>query len=140
LEEIAMKMSRTIVLAIAAFSTLLIATLVAQEGSTSNKPTTITGCLSGPNDEGAYVFRTAQGHAFEVGGNDQLKNHVGHEVKLTGNWVKSGADIGEKETGETSEKTESGTHRRVSEKHFKVSDIQHVSDSCSQSSTTGTKQ
>lgn len=133
-----MKMSRTIGLVIAAFLAL-VATSVAQESSsTTKKETTVKGCLSGPNTEGAYVLKTAKGHAFEVGGNDQLKSHVGHEVKLTGTWVKSGSAIGENESAEKNEKSESAEHHGVAERHFKVSDIQHIADSC-QGAATGTK-
>ena len=105
--------------------------------STSNGQTTVTGCLSGPNSEGAYVLKPGNGKGFEVGGNDQLKSHVGHTVKLTGSWAKSGSEIGENEAAEKNEKNEKaerGEHRDVSERHFKVADIQHVSDSCSQRS------
>jgi hypothetical protein len=71
-------------------------TAAAQDQSTpsNNGQKTVTGCLSGPNDEGAYVLKSSKG-TFEVGGNDQLKQHVGHTVRLTGEWVKSGAEIGE---------------------------------------------
>lgn len=101
---------------------------------------TITGCLSGPNSEGAYVLKTVKGRAVEVGGNDQLKSHVGHTVKLTGTWVKSGTEIGENESAEKNETAENSEHGKEAEKHFKVADIQHVSDSCSQSgSTNGTQ-
>jgi hypothetical protein len=55
---------------------------------------------------------------------------------LTGIWAKSGAEIGENESAEKNEKHESAEHPGVAERHFKVSDIQHVSDSCSQSGTT----
>lgn len=135
-----MRMSRTTVLAIAAFLALMATSVVAQESSTANKETSLKGCLSGPNAEGAYVLKTAKGHAFEVGGNDQLKSHVGHEVKLTGTWAKSGSEIGENEAAEKNETSETGEHHGVAERHFKVSNIQHVSDSCSQGAETGTKQ
>ena len=36
------------------------------QSSTDNGQSTVTGCLSGPNDEGAYVLKSAKG-AFEVG-------------------------------------------------------------------------
>lgn len=135
-----MRMSRTIALVIATFLALVTTSVVAQETSTANKQTTVKGCLSGPNTEGAYVLKTAKGHAFEVGGNDQLKSHVGHEVKLTGTWVKSGSEIGENESAEKNEKSQAGEHHGVAERHFKVSDIQHVADSCAQGAATGTKQ
>jgi hypothetical protein len=133
-------MSRTTTLAIAAFFALVATSVVAQESSTANKQTTVKGCLSGPNAEGAYVLKSSKGHAFEVGGNDQLKSHVGHEVKLTGTWAKSGSEIGENESAEKNEKSEAGEHRGVAERHFKVSDIQHVADTCSQGAATGKAQ
>jgi len=135
-----MKMSRAIALLIAAFLVLVATSVVAQESSsTAKKESTVKGCLSGPNTEGAYILKTAKGHAFEVGGNDQLKSHVGHEVKLTGTWVKSGSEIGENESAEKNEKSESAEHHGVAERHFKVSDIQHIADSC-QGAASSTKQ
>ena len=120
-------------LLVGAISTfLVIVTMPAQsQNSTSDHQTTVTGCLSGPNDEGAYILKSSNGRAFEVGGSDQLKQHVGHTVQLTGNWVKSGAEIGENESAEKNEKKEGSEHRGVAERHFKVSDIHHISDSCS---------
>src|SRR6185437_17174585 len=112
-----MRMSRTITLVIATLLALAATSVVAQETSTANKQTTVKGCLSGPNTEGAYVLKTAKGHAFEVGGNDQLKSHVGYEVKLTGTWVKSGSEIGENESAEKNEKSEASEHRGVAERH-----------------------
>ena len=56
----------------------------------------LSGCLSGPNDEGVYVLKSGK-RSVEVGGNDDLSKHVNHEVKLHGTWAKSGADIGEKQ-------------------------------------------
>jgi hypothetical protein len=95
---------------------------------------TLTGCLSGPNAEGAYLLKTDKGE-IEVGGNDQLKSHVGHEVKLTGEYAKSGSAIGENEKAEKSEsgaKSEMGEKgKEKNEKHFKVEKIDHVADTCS---------
>jgi hypothetical protein len=101
--------------------------------TTSNSQTTVTGCLSGTNDEGVYVLKSGNGRAVEVGGNDQLKQHVGHTVRLTGTWAKSGSEIGENESAEKNEKGESSEHHGVAERHFKVSDIHHIADSCSES-------
>ncbi len=96
---------------------------------------TLTGCLSGPNAEGAYMLKTAKGQQVEVGGNDQLKSHVNHEVKLTGEYVKSGSAIGENESAEKKEsgaKSEMGEKgKEKNERHFKVDKIDHVSDTCS---------
>jgi hypothetical protein len=88
---------------------------------------TLTGCLSGPNDEGAYVLEHGS-RKVEVGGNDELSKHVGHTVKLHGTWSTESA-IGEKESSEKGEaKEEKGEHR-----HFKVASIDHVSDTCEKS-------
>lgn len=110
-----------------------------QSGTMSSSHPSVTGCLSGPNDEGAYVLKSNKGRSFEVGGNDQLKQHVGHTVRLTGSWVKSGSEIGENESAEKSEKGEGAEHRGVEERHFKVADIQHISDSCSSGGTGPTQ-
>ena len=93
----------------------------AKSSKTASDEHQVTGCLAGPNDEGAYTLTNGRyTKGIEVGGNDDLKNHVGHEVTLKGAWG-SAADIGEKSTTAESEKTE---------KHLKVSTIKMVSDSC----------
>ncbi|MGH7863921.1 MAG: hypothetical protein ACREQB_02955, partial [Candidatus Binataceae bacterium] len=63
-----------------------------------------------------------------VGGLADLAKHVGHAVALTGQWVKSGAEIGEKELAGEMEKHE---HEGGAHKHFKVTAVQHVSTDCS---------
>jgi len=77
-EEDSMKNRQSwVVLATAIFAFSVSGTTVAQnQPSTDKGQTTVTGCLSGPNDEGAYVLKSSKGHAFEVGGDDQLKQHV----------------------------------------------------------------
>jgi hypothetical protein len=97
--------------------------------------TTLTGCLSGPNDEGAYVLERGK-RKVEVGGNDDLSKHVGHTVKLHGMWAKSGEEIGEKEGAEKGEAK--GGNEEKGERHFKVSSIDHVSDTCKAGATAGT--
>ncbi|HEX5433643.1 MAG TPA: hypothetical protein VFY05_05355 [Candidatus Angelobacter sp.] len=97
---------------------------------------TIRGCLSGPNDEGAYVLTHGK-RKIEVGGNDDLSKHVGHEVKLHGTWAKA-SDIGEKEASEASEKSEKGEAKEEQhERHFKVASIDHISDTCKASGKMG---
>jgi hypothetical protein len=86
----------------------------------------VTGCLAGPNAEGVYTLTNGQyTKGLEVGGNDDLKNHVGHKVKLMGTWA-SAADIGEKAEAGAGEKKEN----EKAEKHLKVSSITHVADTC----------
>jgi len=84
---------------------------------------TITGCLKGPNAEGVYeLTNTKEKGEIEVGGSSKLADHVGHTVKLTGKWVKSGAEIGE--TGAAEKEDES------KERHFKVSSLKHIAAGC----------
>jgi hypothetical protein len=95
--------------------------------ATSAKEATLTGCLNGPNAANAYVLTTAKNKkGVEVGmpGSDELSKHVGHKVKLTGTWAKSGEQIGE------NEKMEKGEKNEHAEKHFQVTKIDHLADSC----------
>ena len=86
----------------------------------------VTGCLAGPNDEGVYTLTNGRyTKGLEVGGNDELKSHVGHKVTLTGTWA-SAEDIGEKAGAGAGEKMEN----EKAEKHLKVSSIKHVADTC----------
>jgi hypothetical protein len=138
------------ILFVLAVSVALSAQSQTQSSSTTKsngKSATLTGCLSGPNDEGAYMLKTGR-HSVEVGGTDDLKAHVGHEVKLSGTWARSGSEIGEREenesaehnhkagTAEANEKAEAneaGGHHEKSEareRHFKVSSVTMVSDTC----------
>jgi len=117
-------MKRPSILAVI-FSLAFVPALVANESHhDKSAASTLTGCLSGPNDEGVYTLKTATAKSVEVGGSADLKSHVGHKVKLTGSWAKSGTEIGEKE--KTTEKAEKG------ERHFKVTGIEHISDTCRQ--------
>jgi hypothetical protein len=90
---------------------------------------TITGCLSGPNSEGAYELKSGK-RSIEVGGLDDLSKHVGHEVKLHGSWAKSGSEIGEKENEAAEKKEGKEGKEEKGERHFKVTSIDHVSDTC----------
>jgi hypothetical protein len=84
---------------------------------------TITGCLKGPNAEGVYeLTNTKEKGEIEVGGSSELASHVGHTVKLTGKWVKSGTEIGEKEAA--------GKEDESKERHFKVSSLKHIAAGC----------
>jgi hypothetical protein len=86
----------------------------------------LTGCLSGPNNEGAYELKSGK-KQVEVGGLDDLSKHVGHKVRLHGAWAKNGSEIGEKEN-EASEAKEGKEEK--GERHFKVASIDHLSDTC----------
>jgi hypothetical protein len=93
--------------------------------------TTLTGCLKGANPEGVYVLTNSnQKGEIEVGGSPALAKHVGHTVKLTGTWVKSGVEIGEKAEIAKQENEEVGKEEKENERHFKVSSVQHISAGC----------
>jgi hypothetical protein len=92
----------------------------------------ITGCLSGPDSDGIYTLKTRR-HEYEVGGLSDLKGQVGHEVKLTGTWVKTNGEITGKETASKNE--EATKHER----HMKVSAVHRVSDACKTSAGSGAK-
>lgn len=104
---------------------------------------TITGCLSGPNREGAYMLKSSTGREVEVGGSSDLSANVGKQVTLTGQWAKSGAQIGEREESkDTAERNDRGTTAatgetgRHAERHFQVSSVQKVSDTCEASDSS----
>ena len=108
------------------------------EAGQAGKQATLTGCLGGPNEQGEYTLtsgRSKKEVEVDAGEGIDLKSHVGHTVKLTGNWEKSGAAAGEKEkTGAAAgekEKTQKG------ERHFKATNVTHVSEGCT--GTTGAK-
>ena len=89
----------------------------------------LTGCLSGPNSEGAYELKSGK-KEVEVGGLDDLSKHVGHKVRLHGAWAKSGAEIGEKENEASEAKEGKEGKEEKGERHFKVASIDHLSDTC----------
>jgi hypothetical protein len=92
---------------------------------------TLTGCLQGINSEGVYKLTNSKEKGdIEVGGSPTLAKHVGHTVKLTGTWVKSGAEIGEKAETEKQEKEEAGEEQNENERHFKVRSVEHIAAGC----------
>jgi hypothetical protein len=61
-----------------------------------------------------------------VTGSDELKNHVGHEVKLTGAW-----EQGAMSEGSESAATENAEKKTGKEEHeFKATNITHIADTC----------
>ena len=127
-------MKKLLMILIAVFAMALLAAAQTGGSDQEKKPSkggggaTLTGCLSGPNSEGTYTLKHGK-KEVEVGGLDDLSKHVGNEVKLHGAWAKSGSEIGEKEEagakgGKEEKKEEKG------ERHFKVTSIDHVADTC----------
>jgi len=105
---------------------------------TTAKSSTLTGCISGPNAENAYMLTNGTyKKGVEVGmpDSDELSKHVGNKVKLTGTWVKTGQEIGEKEDAAAEKAEKKGTSEKA-EKHFKVTKIDHLADSCTMKTAT----
>jgi hypothetical protein len=106
---------------------------LAQDAAKTKKPTEpktsqLTGCVTGPNAEGAYML--TNGHykkGVEIGGNDELKNHVGHQVRMTGTWSDA-KSIGVTEQAEkTAAKSGSNT---AGQRKFKVATLNVLADTC----------
>ena len=91
-------------------------------GSAGQK--TVTGCLSGSN--GSYTLTDKQGMTYQLTGDTaKLSDHVGHEVKITGNSNSAGSagSGGAAPSGATP--GGAGT-----EKTLEVSSVKHVSKTC----------
>ncbi|HEV2115616.1 MAG TPA: hypothetical protein VGR48_06305 [Terriglobales bacterium] len=89
------------------------------------KEHSLTGCLSEGTSPGTYVLERGK-HKTMVTGSDELKSHVGHEVKLTGAW-----ETGVMSEGSESAATEANEKKTGKEEHeFKVSNITHIADTC----------
>ena len=92
------------------------------------KEHSLTGCLSEGTEPGTFVLTHGK-HKTMLTGSDELKNHVGHEVKVTGAW-----EEGAMAESNESAATEANEKKSGKEEHeLKVSNIQHISDTC----TTG---
>jgi hypothetical protein len=77
-----------------AIATVAIAFALAFLGA-AHAAETITGCLSGPDAQGAYrLTRAEEPKEVNVTGARDLGRHVGHEVSLTGDWSAKGEDGG----------------------------------------------
>jgi len=90
------------------------------------KEHSLTGCLAEGTSPGTYELTHGKRKTM-VTGSDELKNHVGHEVKLTGMWEK-----GAMAEGSESAATEANEKKTGKEEHeFKVTNITHIADTCS---------
>jgi hypothetical protein len=101
------------------------ALFVSADENHKSAASTLTGCLNGPTDEGTFILKRVKAGDVHVGGIDDLKDHVGQQVKLRGIWVKNAERIGEKEN--TVDKVGNKLGRRRS---FRVMDVEKISESC----------
>lgn len=114
-----------LILSAALVSFLAAPAFVMAGSSTKTAPSTVTGCLNGPNEDGTFTLQRVKAGDVHVGGLEDLKDHVGQQVRLRGLWVGSGGQIGEKEN--TADKVENTLGTR---KHFRPTEIEKISDHC----------
>jgi hypothetical protein len=95
------------------------------------KEHTIQGCIQQSGDE--FMLQSGKRKDIELISTGDLKAHVGHTVKVTGMWDRS-ADkseaAGQSHEGHESAGAEAAEHHGMKEHHFKVSNVQMVSDTC----------
>jgi hypothetical protein len=91
-------------------------------GSAGQK--TVTGCLSGSN--GSYTLTDKHGMTYQLTGDTaKLSDHVGHEVKITGNSNSAGSAASGGAAATGARPGGAGT-----EKTLEVSSVKHVSKTC----------
>lgn len=98
------------------------------------KEHTVEGCIQQSGDE--FMLQTGKRKDIELESTGDLKAHVGHTVKVTGMWDRA-ADkseaAGQGHEGHESAAAETKEHHGMKEHHFKVSNVQMVSDTCTAS-------
>jgi hypothetical protein len=93
---------------------------------------TITGCLAKGNDANEYLLTTKDGSTWELKSTvASLSDHVGHTVAATG-VVQNARMHNLKEDTQEAAKDAGVTKHNQEHGHMKVTDVQMVSDSCSQ--------
>jgi len=108
-------------------------TKTSSQKSGAAKERTLTGCVAAGNEANEYVLTHGK-KKVELVSTEDLKPHVGHTVKVTGNWTTEA-----KEKQEMGGGAEKGEHKeKAGERHFKVDKVDMVSDTCT-ATTTKTK-
>lgn len=100
------------------------------------KEKTLTGCIEAGKEANEYVLKTSKSKKpIELISADDLKPHVGHTVKVTGNWSSEAAEA--KEMGGGAEKAQ---HKGAAgERHFKADKVDMVSETCTMGKTAKSK-
>jgi hypothetical protein len=96
----------------------------ASKKSGAAKEKTLTGCVAAGDEANEYVLEHGK-RKVELVTTEDLKPHLGHTVKVTGNWTSE-----EKEKQEMGGGAEKGEHKEAGERHFKVDKLDMVSDTC----------
>jgi len=93
----------------------------------TGKTVTLTGCLQSTSEDGVYILKT-EAKQVEVRGKSELKDHVGHQVKLSGNWADGRSASSGKEKTSSAGKEKTGSQEQG--RHLAVTNIEHIAASC----------
>jgi hypothetical protein len=119
--------------------TLLVAVLlVAQQspkksGEQNSKAATVEGCLTGPNEQNVYVLANEKRCCILLEGEPDLSAHVGHRVKLTGEWAEGPEELRGRENiagKKVREGKKVKDEPEPQERFFKVARLEHLADTC----------
>lgn len=94
------------------------------------KEATLTGCLAAGTEPNTYMLTKGKQNVTVMG--MDLSQHVGHEVKLTGNWEKPA-------TAKPAAGESAAAGGKKAGKEFKATNVEHVSDTCSAAQTGKSK-
>lgn len=93
-----------------------------QSGAAASGQTTVEGCLQ--HSDGNYTLTDSTGATYQLqGATSKLKEHVGHEVQITGSTM----------TGATS--TTAGTQSAGTQSSLMVESVKHISKTCKSANT-----
>jgi hypothetical protein len=111
-----------------AFLLLPLGIAISGEHGKSGKMT-MTGCLE-QGQGGNYVLRDDTGKGVTIAGGEKLAKHLNHTVKISGKYMETSGSASEHSTPN---KTETKSGDVMHGNMFKMSKIEHVSDTCSSS-------
>lgn len=93
-----------------------------QTGATASGQTTVEGCLQ--HSDGNYTLTDKSGTTYQLqGATSKLKEHVGHEVQITGSTM----------SGATS--TTTGAQNAGTQSSVMVESVKHISKTCKSANT-----
>ena len=100
------------------------------------KEKTLTGCIEAAKEANEYLLKTSKSKKpIELISSEDLKPHVGHTVKVTGNWSSEASE--KKAMGGSAEQAQ---HKGAAgERHFKAEKVDMVSDTCTVGKTAKSK-
>jgi hypothetical protein len=118
-----------IVFVTAAALALLAASSVGSEAKGEIKA---TGCLQQGDEPGEFMLTSEGGKSYELipGGKASLKEHLGHQVEVTGSESSEAAEEKYEEGKSSAKKGEAREEKERAHEHLKVSSIRHIADTC----------